>query len=190
MRTDPSPAARLYVVRHGEAGARTDSPDDHLRALTTEGCERARVLAGLLADRAVGEIVSSPFTRCIETVEPLAVRRRRTLVLSDLLAEGAEIAAMLDLLGSLPNGSVVCTHGDMLTGLASELTDARPRSGTAIQFDKGVVWVLSRENLALSLVDEIGPSSGPTRCDERIPRTRAARSAHLRPDVRRSMAHG
>jgi hypothetical protein len=111
-------------------------------------------------------------------------------VLSDLLAEGAEIAAMLHLLRSLPDGSVVCTHGDMLTELASELEDVRPRSGTPIQFDKGVVWVLSRENLTLSLVDEIGPSTGPDRRDERIPLACAAPSAHSRRDDKRSKVHG
>lgn len=189
-RSDPAPAARLYVVRHADAGERSDSPDDHLRSLTPGGRARARVLAGLLEDRAEGEVVSSPFTRCVETVEPLAARRGRTVVLSELLAEGVEIAATLDLLRSLPDGSVVCTHGDNLAGLASELHDARSRRGTAIQFDKGVVWVLVREHLSLSLVDEIGPSTGPDRRDERTSRACAAVSAHSRSDGRRSMSHG
>jgi phosphohistidine phosphatase SixA len=190
MRTDPALTARLYVVRHAEAGVRSDSADDHLRSLTPGGRARASTLAGLLGDRVRGEIVSSPFTRCVETVEPLAARCGRTVALSDLLAEGAEIAAMLHLLCSLPDESVVCTHGDMLIQLAAELEDPRDRSGTAIQFDKGVVWVLSRERLSLSLVDEIGPWTGPDRRDERIPHVCAAVSAHSRPHVRRSMSHG
>jgi phosphohistidine phosphatase SixA len=190
MRTDPAPVVRLYVVRHADAGVRSDSPHDHLRALTLDGREYARVLVGLLGDRVEGEILSSPFTRCVETVEPLAARSGRTVVLSDLLAEGAEIAAMLHLLRSLPDGSVVCTHGDMLVKLAPELEDVRPRRGSAIQFDKGGVWVLSRENRSLSLVDEIRPSTGPGRRDERIPHACAAVSAHSRSDHRRSMSHG
>lgn len=177
-RTDPALSARLYLVRHAEAGVRIDSPDDHLRSLTPEGRERAQVLAGLLGGRGVGEILSSPFTRCVETVEPLAATRGCPVVISDDLVEGAEIAAMLHLLRSLPNGSVVCVHGDMLTKLAPELEDAHDRSDTAIQFDKGVVWVLSREHLSLSLVDVIGPSKGPARRDERIPHRCAASSAH------------
>jgi 8-oxo-dGTP diphosphatase len=169
---------------------RSDSPDDHQRSLTPEGRERARVLAALLGDQAHGEIVSSPFARCVETVEPLAARLGRTVVLSDLLAEGAEAAALLDLLRSLPDGTVVCTHGDMMTKLALELEDARSRSVTEIQFDKGVVWVLSRENLSLSLVDEIGPSTRPDRRDQRIPYSCAASSARSRRDGQRSMSHG
>jgi phosphohistidine phosphatase SixA len=189
-KTDSASAARLFVVRHADAGVRSDSPDDHLRSLTPEGRARAQVLAGLLGDRAEGEIVSSPFTRCVETVEPLAAKRGCPVVISDVLAEGVEIAAILHLLRSLPDGSVVCAHGDMLTELAPELEDARERSDTAIQFDKGVVWVLSREHRSLSLVDEIGPSSGPAHRDERIPHACAASSAYARPDVRRSMCHG
>jgi 8-oxo-dGTP diphosphatase len=190
MKIDPSPAARLYVVRHAEAGVRSDSPDDHLRSLSPDGREQARVLAELLGDRAVGEILSSPFTRCVETVEPLAARRRRTIVLNDVLAEGVQVAAVLHLLRSLPDGSVVCAHGDLLAELAPELDDARDRSGTQFQFDKGVVWVLSRQNLSLSLVDEIGPSGGPTRRDERIPHACAAASTHAQPYGRRSVSHG
>ena len=137
-----------------------------------------------------GEIVSSPFTRCVETVEPLAARLGRTVVLSDLLAEGAEVAAMLDLLRSLPDGTVVCTHGDMMTKLALELDDERTRSVTEIQFDKGVVWVLSRENRSLSLVDEIDPSTGPDRRDnESRKRVLPRRHARAR-DGQRSMSHG
>jgi 8-oxo-dGTP diphosphatase len=179
----------LYLVRHADAGLRSDSSDDHLRALTVEGQERARVLATLLAD-GDGEIVSSPFRRCVETVEPLAVRRGREVVTSDELVEGVEVAGALGILRSLPDGSVVCTHGDMLTKVVAEFEDARDRNDTAIRFDKGVVWVLSREQLSLSLVDEIGPSNGPDRRDERIPHVSAAVSAHSRSDDRRSMSHG
>jgi hypothetical protein len=110
--------------------------------------------------------------------------------MSDELAEGVEVTGALGLLRSLPDGSVVCTHGDTLTKLAAELDDARDRSDTPIRFDKGVVWVLSRENRSLSLVDEIGPSSGTARRDERIPHVCATSSAHSRPDGQRSMSHG
>jgi 8-oxo-dGTP diphosphatase len=188
VRTNLAPAARLYVVRHAEAGIRVNRPDDHLRLLTPEGRERARVLADLLEARAVGEIVSSPFARCVETVEPLASRRRRQIVCSDELAEGVEVTATLGLLRSLPDGSVMCTHGDVMTKLAAELEDARDRRDTEIEFGKGVLWVLARDDVSLSLVDDVGPSTGPPHRSER---TRCACAAsHPRPDGRRSLCNG
>jgi hypothetical protein len=156
----------LYLVRHADAGLRSDSSDDHLRALTVEG-QKARTGA------------RNP-----------PRRRGREVVTSDELVEGVEVAGALGILRSLPDGSVVCTHGDMLTKVVAEFEDARDRNDTAIRFDKGVVWVLSREQLSLSLVDEIGPSNGPDRRDERIPHVSAAVSAHSRSDDRRSMSHG
>jgi 8-oxo-dGTP diphosphatase len=177
------------VVRHADAGIRRDGPGDRLRPLLPAGRDRAQVIAELLAPVAVGDIVSSPFTRCVETVEPLAAKRGRPVETSDALAEPADVTAMLHLLRSLPDGSVVCTHGDMLTGLVDALADARLRRNHPIPTDKGVVWVLSRTADALSLIDEIGVSAGRAgRCQRKS--DQYATSASEGQDHRRSVAHG
>ncbi len=57
----------LYIVRHCKAtGQQADAP------LTPEGEEQARVLARFLADAKIERIVSSPFVRAIQSIEPLA----------------------------------------------------------------------------------------------------------------------
>jgi hypothetical protein len=62
---------------------------------------------------------------------------------------------MLRLLQRLPDGSVACTHGDMLGELAGVLTDVRSGHEEPISFDKGVVWVLLRNGRELSLIDQV-----------------------------------
>jgi len=147
----------LYIVRHAEAGTRSDRPDDHLRRLSACGRIQARWLAGLLDFAQLGEVLSSPNVRCVETVEPLAARRDRRVTVADALEEGAPIEPLLQLLEHLPTHSVVCTHGDMLHGIveAIESVDLADREFGC--FDKGVVWVLARTDGGLSVVDVIPP---------------------------------
>jgi len=147
----------LYVVRHAEAGTRSDRPDDHLRPLSACGRIQARWLAGLLEFVQLGEVLSSPYVRCVETVEPLAARHDRRLTVADALAEGAPIEPLLKLLEHLPTHSVVCTHGDMLHGIVDAIESADLADREIGCFDKGVVWVLARTDGGLSVVDVIPP---------------------------------
>lgn len=59
----------LYIVRHCKAtGQQADA------SLTPEGEEQASMLAHFLADAKIERIVSSPFARAIQSIEPLAQR--------------------------------------------------------------------------------------------------------------------
>ncbi len=156
--THPEERARIYVVRHADAGVRGHGPDDHLRPLSPGGHARAAVLADLIELTSASHIVSSPYVRCVQTVEPLAARQHRSVELSDTLAEGASVEAMLHLLRRLPDGSVACTHGDTLAELA-RIVDSVDGLGGAISFDKGGVWVLARTGDALSLVEQMRVTS-------------------------------
>ena len=65
----------VYVVRHGKAGSRSGwtEPDDQ-RPLTKAGRRQAGALADMLAGDHVTRVLSSPYVRCRQTVEPLAER--------------------------------------------------------------------------------------------------------------------
>jgi 8-oxo-dGTP diphosphatase len=68
----------------------------------------------LLRPFGVRRVVSSPYVRCVETVEPLAAELGVPLEQDDRLAEGAGGSAS-ELLSEA--GVVCCTHGDVVEAL-------------------------------------------------------------------------
>jgi phosphohistidine phosphatase SixA len=100
------------LVRHASAGDRDDwKGDDRLRPLDARGRGQAAALVELLRPLAVRRVVSSPYRRCVETVEPLAAALGVPVEEDDRLAEGAGRAA-LELVHE--DGLVCCTHGDVV----------------------------------------------------------------------------
>jgi phosphohistidine phosphatase SixA len=100
------------LVRHASAGERRDwEGDDRLRPLDAKGRRQAEELVEQLAARSPRRVVSSPYVRCVATVEPLAAELGLEVELDERLAEGAGRAAV-ELLRE--DGVVACTHGDVI----------------------------------------------------------------------------
>ena len=111
------------LLRHASAGDRyLWAGDDRLRPLDEKGRRQAEKIAKKLAGEDVRRIVSSPYARCVQTVEPLAAALGLEVELDDRLAEGGGGAARA--LFEEP-GVVACTHGDVIF----ELIGARPEEG-------------------------------------------------------------
>ena len=67
----------LYLIRHAQADARGPRyPDDSLRPLVAKGHKQAKALAKALEvlDIKFDRVFSSPYTRALETAEPLTGR--------------------------------------------------------------------------------------------------------------------
>jgi 8-oxo-(d)GTP phosphatase len=123
----------MLLVRHAWAGKRDEwDGDDRLRPLDQRGRRQAVELVELVEAVDVDRIVSSPYVRCVQTVEPLAEHRGLEVVERDELGEelqdtrGAELVR--ELLGS---GAVVCCHG----GLAELVCGRRQKKGEAFLLD-------------------------------------------------------
>jgi broad specificity phosphatase PhoE len=132
----------IRVVRHADAGSRrTWTGPDHLRPLTDLGWSQAAHLAGTLpADE--GELLSSPFTRCVQTLEPLARHRGSEVVQEPRLAEGAPPEPLVRLITDLPAGSVLCSHGDVIENLIGHLAASGASIDAGIATEKGGTWTL------------------------------------------------
>jgi 8-oxo-dGTP diphosphatase len=114
------------VLRHAAAGEREQwDGDDFHRPLNAKGRRQAAELAELLRPLGVRRVVSSPYVRCVETVEPLAAALELPLERDERLAEGAGPGAV-ELLHE--DGVVCCTHGD----LAEELLGRHLKKGAAV----------------------------------------------------------
>lgn len=134
----------IYLVRHADAGQRTATAEDRLRPLSAEGRRQVGALNSWLRPGPRGRVLSSPYVRCVETVEHLAAAGGHELILSDPLAEGGRLDPLLDLLADVPDGSILCTHGDVLKAVIGWLEGHRALLRGPACSDKGVVWVLLR----------------------------------------------
>jgi 8-oxo-dGTP diphosphatase len=100
----------VILLRHVSAGDREAwEGDDRHRPIDEKGRKQARKLRKKLRARGVTQVVSSPYVRCVQTVEPLGLE----IVEDERLAEGASREATRELLSSLDDGAVACTHGDI-----------------------------------------------------------------------------
>ena len=108
----------VYLVRHARAGKRSEwHGDDRLRPLDERGVRQAHRLVAQLAGREVERILTSPYVRCVQTVEPLAEARGLPLTQADGLAEGAAVDAAMRVLHGPGNAFVACVHGDLVEEL-------------------------------------------------------------------------
>jgi len=143
----------LFLVRHAKAGKRSkwledpaNNNDDRKRPLDDKGILQAAALADRLADFAPTLLLSSPFMRCMQTLEPLGSTLGITVTSDERLAEDNPFEPILELLESCPDNAVLCSHGDMIP----MVTDALERRGMAVtgmrDSRKASVWVLERQN--------------------------------------------
>jgi phosphohistidine phosphatase SixA len=137
----------LYVVRHAKAGSRAHGHADEHRPLNESGWAQAERIADLLAPNGVTRILTSRYTRCVETVTPLADRTGVGIELHDSLAEEADVEHAWKLLEEVAGTTaVICSHGNILT----PLLDRVHRRGAEIEAaewscHKGSVWRLDTD---------------------------------------------
>ena len=144
----------ILLVRHARAGDRDRWPGPDIeRPLTKRGRAQADALAALLPTLASGSIttvLSSPYVRCRETVEPLARAAGTTVGDRAELAEGARLPDVLALVAGLGAAPVVlCSHGDVIGDVVGWL--AERGLVTEARCAKGSTWVIER-----------GPGGEPT----------------------------
>ena len=133
---EPALGSLVLLVRHARAGDRDRwTADDRLRPLDERGRRQARAMVAPLAGWAVPRLVSSPYVRCVQTLEPLSAHLGVPIEHDSAVAEGVSAEKARDLIGRLGPGPVVlCTHGDVMEALVGE---GEPKK-------KGSTWLLAR----------------------------------------------
>lgn len=123
----------ILLVRHAWAGDRSEwAGEDRLRPLDERGRAQAGALVALLEEFELGRILSSPYLRCIETVEPLGEARGLPVEPRPELGEERQdegVPTVIRELGEEP--AAVCVHGGALEAL-----------GATGKHKKGAVWVI------------------------------------------------
>jgi broad specificity phosphatase PhoE len=152
----------LLLVRHAHALARKEwAGADHLRPLSAQGKREALGLVHVAAAfPPATRFLSSPYTRCVETIAPLAAQRGIYVELSDDLLEG-QSAAAVKLVRALAGSDVmVCTHGDVIAEILVTLADEdRVDLGPNPRQAKGSVWSLEGVDGAFSKAQYFPPAA-------------------------------
>lgn len=140
----------VHLVRHAAAGDRSSWPsEDHLRPISGRGRRQAKVLADRLLPRRPDEILSSPYVRCVQTIEPLADRLGTSIRTVDFLAEGSGGAGLIDYVSERPGREItMVSHGDVIPAVIDRLgAMGVPLSSSApdgrLDCKKGSDWVLT-----------------------------------------------
>jgi 8-oxo-dGTP diphosphatase len=142
----------LFLVRHAKAGKRSEwfndpanRGDDRPRPLDAKGRLQANAIADRLLSLQPTSLHSSPYERCIQTLAPLGQQSGLVIIEDERLAENNDFEPMLALLESCADGSVLCSHGDMIP----MVTDALERRGMVVtgmrDSRKASIWVLERD---------------------------------------------
>ena len=135
----------VLLVRHVEAGDRDGwSGEDRLRPVSDHGRAQAEALVPLLTPFAPTDILSSPYVRCVQSVEPLAQALGLEVQYEDHLAEGTPFDLVQRLLKRVRgDGTVVlCSHGDVIGAVISDLFHRGALGDQPSRWRKGSVWVL------------------------------------------------
>lgn len=143
----------IYFIRHAKAGNRLRwTGPDHLRPLTKAGRRQAKALVALLEPQPFSRLLSSPYARCVQTLEPLAETRGLQLETADELSEGAPAGGALALMLSIAadGPAALCTHGDVMMHAVEELLAAGVPLQGPLEFKKGATWILEVRDGALA----------------------------------------
>jgi phosphohistidine phosphatase SixA len=152
---------RLYVVRHAHAGSRSawEGPDE-ARPLTNKGHRQSDAIAAELAAAGISRLVSSPYRRCVDTLEPLARHLELAVESDDRLAEGADGVAALELADELakePEAAAVCSHGDVIPELLRILKATTTRIKDPFIWPKASTWAVTWDGACWSKARYIAP---------------------------------
>jgi phosphohistidine phosphatase SixA len=134
----------IYVVRHAKAGDRAEwEGDDRLRPLTKSGRRQAEELAAWLKKEPIDAILSSPYVRCVQTVEPLADQHKLPIQPRKDLEEGSGGDSLLRMVSEFKGRNIVlCTHGDLVEEFLEQLIEKGLVPRGRANLEKGSTWVV------------------------------------------------
>lgn len=135
----------IYLVRHAKAGERrTWDGDDVDRPLSSAGWRQSAALAERLARKDPSVLLSSPYVRCVQTLEPLGLAIDVPVTVEQRLCEDEPFEPVLDLLGEVPDRAVLCSHGDIIPAAIRALVRRGMDVVSEPEWRKASVWVVKR----------------------------------------------
>jgi phosphohistidine phosphatase SixA len=101
---------------------------------------QARAVADMLPS--VDRLLSSPYLRCRQTLEPMALRLGIAIEDEQRLVEGTPLREFLGLLGEIDVGAAMSTHGDIVEALVDYLRSLGLVEPAQAGSSKASAWTL------------------------------------------------
>ncbi|WP_169581032.1 MULTISPECIES: NUDIX domain-containing protein [Microbacterium] len=164
----------IIALRHAKALPREDwEGEDARRPLSSRGKKQAHSIVGPLLAFGARKILSSPATRCVKTVAPLAAALgkkvdRTPLISQDAWEEGTSDARTI--IGQrvrARKAAVLCSHGPVLPDILSELALA---TGTLRGSYLGSASALDFAAFSVAHLSVDSPGSGIIAIETHIPK--------------------
>jgi 8-oxo-dGTP diphosphatase len=139
----------VLLVRHARAGSRKlwEGPDLE-RPLSKKGRRQAEGPVDMLTRYPVQRVLSSPYVRCMQTVEPLAEKINIDIEEYPELAEGAAPDQVVALLrNAAARTEIWCTHGDIVPIVLDTIVDEDrvKLKKDETKYAKGSFWELEQD---------------------------------------------
>lgn len=141
----------LIILRHTKALERGDwdQPDSE-RPLNELGIEQSQALVRKLEPFALDEIYSSDFTRCVQTVTPLADSRSLTLTkVPNLNEENFELdptrsITFANALKQDEKNILICSHNPVIPTMLRGILNTKLKNKDLIKLEPGDAWIVHR----------------------------------------------
>ncbi|HEY5889890.1 MAG TPA: NUDIX hydrolase [Acidimicrobiia bacterium] len=137
----------IHLIRHAAAGDRQKwKGEDQVRPLTKKGVRQSAAIAESLKGRGIERIFSSPYLRCVETVQPLADLIGAEVEVKDELAgESNADAAYALILAMSGANAVLCSHREVIPPTLSLLGRDGLKLQSPMFCSKGSIWEVDVE---------------------------------------------
>jgi 8-oxo-(d)GTP phosphatase len=149
--SQPHRTDTLIILRHTKALERGDwDEDDSLRTLDELGFDQAQLLIKHLEPFAIDEIYSSNYTRCVQTVTPLAHARGLTITEVPSLNEESfeedseRSISFVNALKQDEKNILLCSHNPVIPTILRGILNSKLKNKDLIKLEPGDAWIVHR----------------------------------------------
>lgn len=141
----------LIILRHAKSLERGDwDEEDSLRTLDETGFDQAQLLIKHLAPFAIDELYTSDYTRCVQSVTPLAHARGLSITTVPSLNEESfeldpeKAITFANALKQDEKNILICSHNPVIPSMLRGILSTKLKNKDLIKLEPGDAWIVHR----------------------------------------------
>lgn len=141
----------LIILRHAKSLERGDwDEEDSLRTLNETGFDQAQLLIKHLAPFAIDELYTSDYTRCVQTVTPIAHARGLSITTVPSLNEESfeldpeKAITFANALKQDEKNILICSHNPVIPSMLRGILSTKLKNKDLIKLEPGDAWIVHR----------------------------------------------